>query len=169
MGNFVNITDFESGELKISITNFQEADLQYFIDKVEPDILTCLLGSTLYDLFITDWNGIAFSEQRFTDIYNAFSIDYEDCYIVKSKGIKKMLMYFIYYEYVTFQQNQNRVSGTKKTTSENSERVSMVDLGIYNIYNEGIETYNAIQWYICDKESDYPEYNGQVKNSLGWL
>lgn len=167
---FVQTSDFETGVLKISKTNFQSGDLQSIIESQEEVILIELLGVDLYDAFITDWNAdpVGSIEQRFKDIYNPFTQDYGGC-IVVSEGIKKMLMYFIYFEYLRFQDSQNRTTGMKKTESENSKRIAVQHSGLFYKYNLGIKTFDSIQWLINQDLSNYPEYNGQAKEVMSWL
>ena len=171
MSLFITPEDFEEGKLHISSTCYEEGALQACIDKQEEDVLQELLGCELYNLLIADWDGNTpgqFSDQRFIDIFDKFCEDI-DCGIVKSQGIKDMLMNFIYFEYIRIQAFQNRTTGNKKTKSENSERASFNDVALYNNYNDGVHTYCAIQWFICKNSSDYIEYNGIPRELLGWL
>ena len=171
MARFVSISDFSTGELKIATSTFQEADLQKFIDKVEPSILNELLGCALYLLFIADWDAVtanSFSQDRFKDIYKEFCKD-DSCGICKSEGIKKMIMYFVYFEYLRFQNTQNRITGQSKPKKELSESVSTVHHALFSEYNAGIETYRAIQWHMCENSEDYIEENGQRKEKASWL
>ena len=78
-------------------------------------------------------------------------------------------MYFIYFEYMKIQATQNRTTGMKETKSENSENVSFNKAGLFSKYNKAIRTYFSIQWFICDKEVDYPEFKGQSKELMSWL
>lgn len=171
MARFVTIDDFKTGELLLATNYLQDPDLQSFIDRVEPDVLQDMLGCDLYNLFIADWDAVpsgSFSEPRFQVIYDAFCED-KDCYILKSEGIKQMLMYFIYFEYIRFQTFQDRTTGMKKTISENSERALLTEFGLFEKYNKGVKNYTNIQIYICDNSGNYPEYNGQNKNLASWL
>jgi len=173
VARFVQISDFETGELKISSTVFQEGGLQDVINEVEPNILQSMLGCALYDDMVADWDAVTagkFSEDRFIDIYNPFCKD-DGCNQVKSEGFPKMLQYFVYFEYMRIQAFQNRTTGMKKTDSENSEIASFPDYGLFTKYNKGIHTYCAIQWFICKNELgyDYSKYNGQPKQLMSWL
>lgn len=172
MSRIVKIEDFEKGKLKISTTAYIDGDLQQVIDNVEENTLRDLLGKALYDLFVVDWDaqpnpptGIS---ARFEVIYKPI-YDYDQCPVIKSKGMKDMLMNLIYFEFVQKQQFENRVTGTNKTKNENSENVSPSNFGLQFIYNDGIESYVNIQRYIDLNLSTYPEYKGISKDYISWL
>lgn len=171
MSRFVKATDFLTGELKIQ--QGTNSSLQETVDKVEKDILQDLLGCALYSLFIGDWdvsnpNANEFSEDRFKDIFNEFCED-SDCGILKSIGIKTMLMHFIYFEFVRKMPFENALAGTRATVQETSERVTPNQIGLFNYYNTGVENYQSIQRFICDNSSDYPEFKGEAKEFTSWL
>jgi len=171
MARFVSVDDFKVGKLKLSTTNFKEDDLQSVIDEVEPSILIEMLGAALYSEFIADWDAVPinqFSEDRFQKIYYPFFLDF-DYATVTSVGIKEMLMYFIYFEYIRIQAFQNRVTGTKQTKTENSQIAGFSKQGLFNTLNIGVDNYDSIQYYINDKSSDYPEFNGHKKGKTSWI
>lgn len=172
MSRFVQITDFEAGKLQISSTCYTEDTLQLCIDQTEEKTLQELLGCELYKLFIADWDAPTagqFIEQRFKDLYNPFCKDETLCGIIRSEGVKVMLMHYIYFEYMRVQAFNNRTTGMNKTKSENSERAEFNEYGLDAIYNTGVLSFEAIRWLICDNSSTYPEYEG-IKNDLtSWL
>ena len=171
MSLFVQTSDFESGLLCIATDNYSKPTLQSIIDEVEEKCLQELLGCDLYNLFIADYttanpSSTAFSEQRFIDLFDSFCID-NNCGIISSDGIKKMLMYFIFVEHIRFQEVNNALSGNKEVDTESMTNVH--GKGLFVHYNRAIHTYSAIQWLICDTSDLYPEYNGQIKELMGWL
>lgn len=172
MSRFVQITDFEAGKLQISATCYNDETLQLCIDQTEEKTLQELLGCELYALFIADWDAPIpgeFSELRFTKIYEPFCIDETICGIIRSEGVKNMLMNYIFFEYMRVQAFNNRTTGMNKTKSENSERADFNEYGLDAIYNTGVLTFEAIRWYICENSSTYPEYEG-IRNELtSWL
>ena len=170
MSLFVQASDFSVGELKLARGQFSEPDLQNTIDRLEPSILKDLLGCDLYDLFTTDWDPVTktFSTARFTDLYNAFCED-DNCGQVRSKGMKEMLKYFVWYEYISEQAFQNRVTGERKQDAENSTRAKFDEFAPFTKYNEAIDTYWAIQWFMCENSSTYPEENSLKKEKVSWL
>lgn len=173
MSNFVQTEDFETGELKLPVSNLTEETLQEYIDRIEIESLTDLLGCDLYALFIADWlavTALSFSEDRFKAIYNPICID-QECGQLRSEGIKQMLMHFIYFKYVRDIQTDVRVSGIKQTYSENSKPATGNQAGLFLKKNKGVEIYKAIQEYIyLNPDSyDYEDYNGINKDFAGWL
>lgn len=164
---FVTTDDFV-GELRLSMNKFEEDKITSYINSYEKEYLVKLLGCELYDLFIADLVGGVPQSQRFIDIYNEFCEDV-DCHIVRSEGIKKMLTYFIYFEFVKDKQTYNTITGTVQSKVEVSDVVSLSKSNIYQMYNKGVETYEAIQWFICDKSQDYTEENTQPIEKNIWL
>ena len=43
------------------------------------------------------------------------------------------------------------------------------ETNIYAVYNEGINSYKAIQWFICENEVNYPTFNGKRKDKTNFL
>ncbi len=168
MSLFVQCSDFEVGNLRIANNNISSDSLQDVIDRVEVWFLQDLLGATLYGQFIADFDGTVFSEQRFTDIFAPFAQD-EDCYLIRSEGIKQMLMLMIYFEYVRYQPFTNSETGNNTAVNENSTPASGIASGLYLRYNEAIATYQAIQWFIKENETIYIGYNGQAKEKTSWV
>ena len=79
-----------------------------------------------------------------------------------SGGIKEMLKGLIYYEYVPKTNVMHTQTGLVSSLNENStpQTEARGAQFIMNHYYKAIKTYNAIQWYIEQHKSDYPEYNG---------
>ena len=78
-----------------------------------------------------------------------------------SEGIKEMLKYFIYFEYLRDNQTTMTITGATKNTFSNSEMARLVETRIIENYNLGIRTYQEIQWYIDDEnplDYDYDLY-----------
>jgi len=171
MSRFVQPEDF-TGKYAISQDNFTEDDLQEYLDKYEDEYLCDLLGADLFALFIADFSAgppIVFSEARFTKIFESFKIDDDDL-LVRSDGMKEMLLGLIYFEYVRDQVAQNTVSGPVKPAKSISEQADTSALEIMNRYNIGITTYQAIRWFILDeKPEDYPEENSQFLSHASGL
>lgn len=162
---FLTAQDFESGKHKIAQDCFHIVDLQLCIDKVEKLMLQDLFGCELYDLFIADLIAGVPQTQRFIDLFDAFCKD-TDCDIVRSCGVKEMLKCFVYFFYVNEQKFQNTMAGTVVSNIENSQHVSNWISGLAEHYNEGIESFKAIQFCICESSEVYPEYNGHKKNHI---
>lgn len=180
-------SDFQTGVLCIGFNKHQEAEIQSFIDKFEKEYLTALLGCELYDLFVADLDPSGVPQTAiYTSIYEAFCEDNE-CYIypyqgyywrygykgyrtqVISEGMVAMAKQFIYFEYLRIQKTYNTPTGTVVNSNEVSRETNFSEAGVFQVYNEGVMTYDAIQWFICKNESDYPTYNGIIKRKTSFL
>ncbi len=153
----LKVTDF-TGEYYIAQDCY--TDLTDYIVKYERYYLLRLFGAELYKLFIADLvDGIP-QTSRFIDIYQPFALDDDHC-LRDSEGIKAMLKEFVYYHILLEQPNIKTTTGTVKMQNENSS-MSTYDFNIIEAYNKGVENYKTIQWFICDRDEDYPEENMQL-------
>lgn len=170
---FLSTTDF-TGFYQISKGNsYQDAKVDEYIIENQEQFLTDLLGCDLYALFIADLSLVTGLPQsaRFLSIFNAFAIDDTVGTGIqrKSKGLKIMLKGFTYFNIVRDSDYFNTISGNVKNTFSNSTPAKDVEYGLQERYNVALSTYNSIQWYICDNDSIYPEFNGQSKEVKIWL
>ena len=169
-------------EISLGKRNNDEAQLQRYVDKYEEIYLQDLLGIDLYNLFIADLVLGVPQTQIYIDIYQKFAYDnltltsysYYEYYhkykgIVRSLGMVEMLVALIYSQYLKDQKYPNTIQGNIQSMAENGEQVSFNQMGWYIRQNEGLDSYNAIQQYICDNSENYPEYNGQLKKYVSWL
>jgi len=161
--------NYESGTLLIASNKHTEDTVQAYIDENEVPYLEDMLGCELAALFIADLvNGVP-QTQRFINIFDPFCFD-DDCHgIQKSEGIKVMLKYFIYWEYIKQQRINNTNTGDVVNENEVSRVARPPETKLYSTYNKGIKTYDAIQWFICKNLTDYPEMKGIVKLKTSWL
>ena len=149
----------------------QDDKITEYITENQEQFLTDLLGCDLYDLFIADLVNDVPQTQRFIDIFKKFCIDNpigSGCQ-VRSKGMAVMLKGFTYYNIARNADFFNTISGNLKNEFSNSTHVSTIQMGLNERYNVALGTYNAIQWFICDNASDYPEYNGLTKEVITFL
>lgn len=165
MGIYVKDTDFKG---KYTIAKNTYTDIDSYITRYEEGYLKTLLGSVLYGLFKVsiDVNGVP-TDPIYKFIYDPFSIDENHCQH-ESRGIKDMLIGYIYFEYIRDQKYKNTVSGTVKGQPENSSDPGFDQSNIYSRYNEAVKTYQQIQWYICKNKTTYPTYNGAKKTLAHW-
>lgn len=148
------------GEFQITQDKFSTKKLNTYINRYELTYLNRLLGCELAKLFIADLNpsGVP-TDQRFIDIYDIFC-KMIACELEESAGIKEMLLGFIYFEYVKNNNSFVGTSGNKSSETENSNEAGSLVHNVYARYNLSIETYSAIQAYICDNMTVYPEFEG---------
>ena len=176
--SFLQPSDF-TGLVSQSKNEFTTPKIQLYIDEYEPEYLQDLLGCDMYEDFVADLlptPAVPTSvpqDPKFLAIFNAFCFDEglgTGCQY-KSVGIKEMLKFFIFWEYARDNQQEFAITGATKNAFSNSELVALSHTRLYRNYNKGIETYKAIQWYICDNPEnyDYDNYNGQFKDYTDWL
>jgi hypothetical protein len=159
-------TDF-TGEYNVSKTCYDQID--FYIEKYEKKYLVKLLGAELYSLFIADLTATdpqVPQSTRFLNIFNSFDIDDNSC-VVTSEGIRRMLTQLIYFHYVRENQVINTAGGTVSNSVELGLPASFKG-NIVQAYNQGVDNSHAIQWYICDDLTIYPEENIQIlENTSG--
>jgi len=149
------------GQYQISQTVY--GSLTSYIEKYEQYYLLRLFGAELYNLFVSDLTGSTPQvpqTQKYIDLFNEFSIDDGNC-IRRSEGMKQMLIQFIYFQFIRDTNFEVTDSGVMRTASEVSSILPYNGFNLIESYNQAVENYNNIQWYICDKPLDYPEENVQ--------
>lgn len=150
----ITVTSDYTGEFHISTQLISL--LTPFIEKYEKQYLVQLLGAELYKLYVADPN---------TSPYSVLTDSFEkeingDNYI--SEGIKKMLIAFVYYEFMKDRITNANSSGFTSNANENGDVQVKEKAGqkLYNKYGEGVKTARAIQTYISSVSGTYPLYNG---------
>ena len=162
MGKIVKTTDFV-GKYKVSQNNFAETDLQSFIDKFEKVYIRRLLGLTTGDLFYADIASLTFlppSNAIYSVLFNPIATVINGCDVI-SNGVKEMLVGFIYWEYTRLAATQNTLNGNVIQENETASQVDFSKTPIYSNYNEAVYTYSAIQYFIMNDDTNYPDYNGK--------
>jgi hypothetical protein len=171
MSLYVKESDFK-GQTDTAKDIFSKSDLQEYIDKFEVRYLQDLLGCELYEEFATDFaiTGTSPTDPKFIQIWNSFCKD-NSCGIERSEGIKEMLVMFINFEYKRDQPVKNNIGGNQINMQENSTSAASTASNMYTVYNQALESYNAIQWCICDNSNNYDwsAYNGQDKGIIGYF
>jgi hypothetical protein len=158
MGILINKEDF-IGKWSIAFNEYTSEELDDFIEENEKKFIVSLLGAELGQLFIDDLVSQVPQTARFISIYNEFFIDDGDCVFI-SDGMKKMMLGFVFFDYVRHQDKKNTISGMVQNESELANQIPSFNV-VVNRYNLAAETAKNIQWYICENEPTYPEYNGQ--------
>ena len=140
MANFITKADF-IGEINISQNQYTTEDLQSFIDEFEVKYLKKLLGDDLY-LKVIDLEGDEYDELIEGVVYETtnengvvVNVDYT--------GIRQMLAYFIYFEYIRKQPYKNTNAGTQTSNSETATAVTKQEINSIatNIFNKAVDLY----------------------------
>lgn len=156
----IKIVDFDDGRFQIPTNTFQDDSFQDYIDKYERHYLIRLLGVSLYNSFISDLDGQGVPQNPdYTYFFDSFvdETNGENC---ESQGIKEMLKGFIYFHYYRDTIVRLTTTGPKRDKGENSENLDKVALDYVTRYNEGVESFDCIQRFICSDSTTYPTYNG---------
>lgn len=164
MGLIIDKEDF-TGKYAIAQNSF--TDIDSYITKYEEKYLIDLFGVELFKLFKASVTSQVPGPGVYKTIYDPILEDEGEC-IRKSEGIKTMLLGFVWFEFIRDQKYKATVSGHHVGATENSREASFDELNIYGRYNESIESYKTIQWYIEEHETEYPDYNGQCKGLAHW-
>jgi len=167
----VQISDFKDNPTyNIALTRRAQKQLPALIDQIEKDDLQELLGCELYDLFIADLT-VATPQvpqaQIYLDIFNPFCKDDSIYCGERSFGMKDMLMGFIYMAWQSYAFTQDTAGGMVSIDNENSLLSTPDAAGLYIKQNRAVESYTAIQRYICTNMSVYPTFEGMRKNYSG--
>lgn len=138
--------------------------IQAYIDRYEKTYIRQLLGVELGNLFIADLANPT-QDPRFVVIEDPFDEQDANCCntIRASRGIKDMLLAFIYYHYIFGSQLSNTQTGVNLSQNETSQTLTPRNAAreAEKKWNELLATVEAIQWYCRDfKPEDYPEYLG---------
>jgi hypothetical protein len=157
MANILIPDDFGSGEYKVPQNCFDS--IQDYLDKYEKQYLTKALGADLYDLFIADLVSGVPVTPIYLSLFDPFHIDEDGC-VRFYDGMKEMLKQFCYYHIIRDLGVKKGIGGVGKYNSEVSD-TGYKGFNISEAYNEGVDNVGALQWYICDNDASYPEYNGQ--------
>ena len=160
MGLIVNKADF-IGTFKLSQSIADEIDA--YIDQYETSYLVKLLGVELYKAFKADYDSAPAGEptaQIYKDIFDPILEDVGS-WVLESKGIKFILLGFIWFEYVRIEKYKHTGVGAVEMRTELADNANWQNGFIYKRYNESVKSVGAVQYYICDNSGDYPDYNGQ--------
>lgn len=166
--SFIVNSDF-IGKFAISTNGYKTGSLELYIERYETKYLVELFGLELYNLWFADVELVT-PNAIYLKLKDAF-IDQLSCgTILDSKGIADMLLGFVYYHYQMDAKVTQSINSGVKIKSELSEK-PLNDYGyIYERWNESIETYKAIQRYICENMDIYPTFKGVEKSykMLAW-
>jgi hypothetical protein len=161
--------DFTKGKYELHTGMYHDVKIQAYIDKYERIYLLKLLGSDLYQLFVGDLIAGVPQTPIYFALFQEFDYDTTYCKLVISDGMIEMVKGFVYFNYLKDETNQVHVTGVVRQKGENSTEVSNITSMIYTRYNDSVRTFKAIQTYICDNLSNYPDFNGKRIYTANWI
>ena len=143
---------------------FDTAKLTNYISRYETITLIELFGKELYDLYVI---GIGAADPLYEFLRDPFTVQLDYGTILNSRGVDDVILGVVYYYYHIDNYTQQSINGGVKNTGENSVNVSVVVANIQSRWGEGVDSYQAIQGYICDNLDVYPTFKGLSKQILG--
>jgi hypothetical protein len=166
MAKIVQTTDF-IGKYTITQSSNTITILQAFIEKYEKIYLYDLLGVALGNLLLADISTpfTVPSTLKYSNIFNPIS---QDTPLIRTNGIKEMLVGFIYFEYCKQSTVKHTITGYVIGDNEVSNQVDINSTPIYGNYNEAVNTFKCIQCYINANSSDYIDFKGTYKCYNSW-
>lgn len=154
------------GQYVISNSTIKELKIQACIDSVETTILCELFGVDFKDIVL---QGVVDLDPIYEKLFNSFNYQDSCDRIWVSKGVKEMLLGFVYFQWYATHQSSETINGMRNKESENSSQTTSIQANTEQRYNEAVKTYRAIQAYIVDHLEDYPEFKGITKRLTGWF
>lgn len=164
MADITTISDY-TGEVQLQFDNATKGKFNVVRDAWTNRSLNQLLGAQLTTLFLADLDPSGIPQApRFTDIFDAFAID-ENNDVVESKGIKEYIKGIVWFYFARNNTTLIRTGGNTVPEAENSEN-ELDQAFIVRMHNDSIATGEAIQFFIREDITTYPEYNGQELQSI---
>jgi hypothetical protein len=154
MASILTTADF-IGEFELPIGQYVNTKIDLFIAQVQEDYLIDLLG---YDLKTAFEAGIVATTSKYELLRDGDTYT-NSAYLTKYKGIKEMLKYFTYYEYMRFEGIENTAVGLVQNETTNSEPAGTVgQMKIRRMYNRGVGIYYDTAMYINSKNSPTEQF-----------
>lgn len=165
MASITTPADF-NGQYSINRNKNNEASIQACIDSVEELVLLELFGVDFKDIVL---QGVVDEVVIYENLYNPFNFQDSCDRIWQSKGIKEMLLGFVYWEWFATHSVAVVLDGQRENESENSKSASSLKANNEKRYNDAVKTYRAIQAYINENLDIYPEFKGKGKLLMNWF
>lgn len=165
MASITTPADF-NGQYSINRNKHNEASIQACIDSVEELVLLELFGVDFKAIVL---QGVVDEVVIYENLYNPFNFQDSCDRIWQSKGIKEMLLGFVYWEWFATHSVAVVLDGQRENESENSKSASSLKANNEKRYNDAVKTYRAIQAYINENLDIYPEFKGKGKLLMNWF
>lgn len=141
------------GYFSLAKNKHRDEDIQAYIDRFEVECLRELLQCE-YDSFIADLVDGLPQTPKWLDIYNPF---YEclHCEDISSRGLLDMIKCFVFYRYSLESHVMNTISGNVRTKSSSSTDLWSQFSRDSIIYNQYVDTFNAIMKKMKNSDEEY--------------
>lgn len=165
MASITTPADF-NGQYSINRNKHNTNDIIACIDSVEELVLLELFGVDFKTIVL---DGVANLDPIYEFLFEPFNYQDSCDRIWISKGVKEMLLGFVYFEWFATHSVAVVLDGQRENESENSKSASSLRANNEKRYNDAVKTYRAIQAYINDNLDIYPEFNGKGKLLMNWF
>lgn len=144
MNNFITANDFKIDiALPLNVPQVIDSLNNDYIPKYQEEILTKLLGYTLY-LSFESGLAVVSPTRKWLDLRDGCTYqDYDDAgklQYVKFLGCKEIIKYYVYFKFLNDIQNKVGQAGALKQTLENAEVVPAI-YKLYDSWNKMIDLY----------------------------
>lgn len=165
MASITTPADF-NGQYSINRNKHNTNDIIACIDSVEELVLLELFGVDFKTIVL---DGVANLDPIYEKLFEPFNYQDSCDRIWQSKGVKEMLLGFVYFEWFATHSVAVVLDGQRENESENSKSASSLRANNEKRYNDAVKTYRAIQAYINDNLDIYPEFKGKGKLLMNWF
>lgn len=148
---------------KLTTTDFNETQLDAYVTRYSEITLIELFGKELYDLWVT---GIGGSDPIYEFLRDPFTEQLDCGLILNSRGTDDILLGVVYFYWSRDIMTQQTSNGPVEKAGENSTIASSYRANIQSRWDEAVNSYQAIQKYICDNSDVYPTFKGLPKTFL---
>jgi len=137
--------------------------LSPWILEAQKQEMRTFLGPALYLAMITDYDGSAFVDPRFVDLWEG--VDVPNKY--RFYGLKPVIIYFAYSRFLKNQQTVVTRYGVKHLTRDESEDAGAASLRtrLGESQSMAVSLQNDVEKFISDHRSQYPEFEFSSANA----
>ena len=160
----VTISDFVGAyRLPTFNSDFHTKVFNPFVVEFQEKILIDLMGAYMFADFRDDFSGSVPQSTKYLNLLNGVEKLFQSlfcCDYKIYKGLKIMLCYYLYAEFIITNEYRDTQSGLVKKNKENSTSVNEIELlkRHYSRYNQFVEYYNDTFDYMIANEDLFPEF-----------
>ena len=155
MNNIITINDF-TGDIQLSVSDFQKQNFDNFIAQKQPVYLRKVLGVQLYnELAAADT-----SETKWSKLIQGCDYVWSDVYY-HFYGLKRGFAYYIFAEWIKSDTVKIQNGGSFIVKNENATDVVPVANDVY-AQNECMIEFEELDAFITNDLSTYPSYLGNA-------
>ena len=137
--------------------NVEVERLDPWILEAQKQEMRAFLGPKLYLLMITDWDGAAFQDQRFIDLWNGVDVANE----YRFYGLKPAIIYFAYARFLKNQKTVVTRFGVRNLDHDVSEQEDAAATRTRQgeAQSMAVSMQSDAELFLNDNRNDYPEFS----------